>query len=186
MKFGMNSTKEIDRSKSKNVGITSLMKGYTTFSNEIAYSLHNAEFIDSSDTVKSLMIDDGHFKFCASLLVGFCEDYKRVVINARHELILIRAHNGNNYIVGDLATKPTLKLQYKVQLRMPHVALNEINKLSMLRALESERYLSFHSWDLYEYPLLPSTTKHFWAIKTATQLEKLRYVIFGQIDKKIS
>jgi len=55
----MNSTMEIDRSKSKNVGITSLMKGYTTFSNEIAYSLHNAEFIDSSDTVKSLMIDDG-------------------------------------------------------------------------------------------------------------------------------
>ena len=34
----------------------------------------------------------------------------------------------------------------------------------------------------FEYP---STTKHSWAIKTATQLEKLRYVIFGlQIDKK--
>ncbi|EZA50693.1 hypothetical protein X777_11117 [Ooceraea biroi] len=64
---------------------------------------------------------------------------------------------------------------------MPHVLLNEINKLSMLRALESGRYLTmgFRSWDLYEYPLLQSTTKHSWAIKTATQLEKPRYVIFA-------
>jgi len=34
--------------------------------------------------------------------------------------------------------------------------LNEVNKLSMLRALESGRFLSmsFCSWDLYEYPLV--------------------------------
>jgi len=38
---------EIDRSR--NVAITSLMKDYATFSNEIAYSLHNVGFIDSSD-----------------------------------------------------------------------------------------------------------------------------------------
>jgi len=53
---------EIDRSR--NLGITSLMKGYATFSNEIAYSLHNAGFIDSNDTAKSLMTDDGYFNFC--------------------------------------------------------------------------------------------------------------------------
>ncbi|KYN10234.1 hypothetical protein ALC57_17632 [Trachymyrmex cornetzi] len=65
----------------------------------------------------------------------------------------------------------------KIQWRMPHVLLSEINKLAMLRALESGRYLSmaFCSWDLYEFPLLQSTTKHSWAIKTATQLEKPRY-----------
>jgi len=64
---------------------------------------------------------------------------------------------------------------------MPHVILNEGNKLSLLRVLESGRYLSmsFHLWDLYEYPLLQSTTKHSWAVKTATQLEKPRYVIFA-------
>jgi len=51
----------------------------------------------------------------------------------------------------------------------------------MLRALESGRYLSmaFRSWDLYEFPLLHRTTKHSWSIKTATQLEKPRYVIFA-------
>jgi len=43
-----------------------------------------------------------------------------------------------------------------------HISLNELNKLLMLRALESDRYLSmsFRSWDLNEYPLLKNTTKH--------------------------
>ncbi|XP_011166079.2 uncharacterized protein LOC105200303 [Solenopsis invicta] len=70
---------------------------------------------------------------------------------------------------------------------MPHVMLNEVDKQSMLRTLQSGRYLSvsFCSWNLYEYPLLPSTTKHSWAVKTATQLEKPRYVIFAlQTNRK--
>lgn len=68
---------------------------------------------------------------------------------------------------------------------MLHAVLNvnllDINKLSLLRTLESGQYLSmdFHSWNLYEFLLLQSTTKHLWAVKTATQLEKLRYVIFA-------
>ncbi|XP_024870068.1 uncharacterized protein LOC112453512, partial [Temnothorax curvispinosus] len=70
---------------------------------------------------------------------------------------------------------------YKRVWQMPHVVLSEFNKLSMLRALENGRYLSmgFRSWDLYEYPLLQNTTKHSWAIKIATQLEKPRYVVFA-------
>ncbi|KYN09823.1 hypothetical protein ALC57_18076, partial [Trachymyrmex cornetzi] len=81
--------------------------------------------------------------FCVPLyvLLGFCEDYRRVVINARHELILIRAGNDNNCLTGDPATEPILEL-LKIQWRMPHVLLSEINKLAMLRALESGRYLS--------------------------------------------
>ena len=98
MKFDMNSTVEIDCCR--NVGMTSFMK-VTRFSNEIAYNLHNAGFLDSSDTAKNLMTDDGYFNFCVpfSILLGFCENYKRVVINACHKLILIRARNDNNYIV---------------------------------------------------------------------------------------
>ncbi|XP_011858239.1 PREDICTED: uncharacterized protein LOC105555809 [Vollenhovia emeryi] len=114
------------------------------------------------------------------MFLGFCENYKRVVINARHELILIRARTDNNSIKEDSKTEPEIEL-LKVQWRMPHVMLNEANKLSLLRALESGRYLSmsFRSWELYEYPLLQSTTRHSWAIKSATQLEKPRYVIFA-------
>ncbi|XP_018377383.1 PREDICTED: neutrophil collagenase-like, partial [Trachymyrmex cornetzi] len=60
---------------------------------------------------------------------------------------------------------------------MPHVVLNDVNKLSLLRTLKGGRYLSvcFRSWNLYEFPQLQSTTKHSWAVKTTSQLEKPRY-----------
>ena len=164
---------EIDRNR--NVGITSTLKNYVTMSAARSVIARNAGWDPWNPP-------NGYFNFCVPLnmLLGFCEDYRRVVINARHELILIRARNDNNCLMGSSELEPKIEL-LKVQWRMPHVLLNEINKLSMLRALESGRYLSmaFRSWDLYQYPLLQSTTKHSWAIKTATQLEKPRYVVFA-------
>ncbi|XP_070165293.1 uncharacterized protein [Polyergus mexicanus] len=163
---------EIDRSR--NVGITSTVKNCLTISSNRTVIMRNAGWDAHTNT-------NGYFNFCVPLymLLGFCEDYRRVVINARHELILIRSRNDNNCLIGNLVLEPVIDI-FKIQWRMPHVVLNEINKLSMLRALESGQYLSmgFHSWDLYEFPLLQLTTKHSWPIKTATQLEKLRYVVF--------
>ncbi|XP_020297293.1 uncharacterized protein LOC109861865 [Pseudomyrmex gracilis] len=130
---------------------------------------------------------DSYFSFCVplSMLLGFCEDYKHTIINARHELILIRSRNDKNCItaisqVDRDALNGNIEL-FKVQWRMPHVVSNDVTKLLLLRTLESGRYLtmSFRSWDLYEFLLLQSTTKHSWAVKTATQLEKPRYVIFA-------
>ncbi|XP_071570611.1 uncharacterized protein [Temnothorax nylanderi] len=164
---------EIDRCR--NVRITSTLKNYVTVSSDRSVILRNAGWNPQNNP-------NGHFNFCVPLntLLGFFEDYKRVVANARHELVMIRSRNDNNSLVGSLALEPTIKI-LKIQWRMPHVVLNEINKLSMLRALEDGRYLSmsFRSWDLYEYPLLQNTTKHSWAIKTTTQLEKPRYVVFA-------
>ena len=163
---------EIDHNR--NVGIISTLKNYVTVSSDNSVILRNASW-DAQTTAARYFISVYLY-----VLLGFCEDYKRVMINsnAHHELILIRARNDNNCLTGDLATELTLEL-FKVQWRMPHVLLSEINKLLMLRTLESGRYLSmtFRSWDLYEFP--QSTTKHSWAIKTVTQLEKPRYVIFA-------
>jgi len=36
-----------------------------------------------------------------NMLLSFCEDYKRVVVNARHELILIQSRNDYNCLVGN-------------------------------------------------------------------------------------
>jgi len=121
----------------------------------------------------------GYFNFCVSLyvLLWFCEDYKRVVINARHELILIRAHNDNNYLTGD-STIDRVNAQI-IQNTVANAArVIERDKLSTLRVLKSGRYLSmaFRSWDLYECS--QSTTKHSWIIKNI-QLEKPRYIIFA-------
>ena len=165
---------EIDRNR--NVGITTAIKSYVTMTTGRDGIRKNAGW----DT--PMVQDTGDFDLCVPLniLLGFCEDYKRVVMNARHELILIRARSDTNSLIGNPALQPVINL-FKIQWRMPHVSLSEIKKLSMLRALESGRYLSmsFRSWDLYEFPLLQRTTKHSWAIKTATQLEKPRYVVFA-------
>ncbi|KYQ53253.1 hypothetical protein ALC60_07616, partial [Trachymyrmex zeteki] len=74
---------EIDRNR--NVGITSTLKNYVTVSSDKRVILRNAGW-DAQTTAA------GYFNFCVPLyvLLGFCEDYRRVVINARHELILIR------------------------------------------------------------------------------------------------
>lgn len=170
---------EIDRNR--NVGITTTLKNYVSLTTDKNMIMKNAGWY-------TLNNGGGYFNFCIPLaaLLGFCEDYKRIVINARHELILIRSRNDNNCIHGNSNAEPQLEI-LRLQWRMPHVILNEVNKLSMLRALESGRFLSmsFRSWDLYEFPLLQSTTKHSWSIKTTTQLEKPRYVIFAlQTDRK--
>ncbi|XP_071650020.1 uncharacterized protein [Temnothorax longispinosus] len=148
---------EIDRCR--NVGITSTLKNYVTVSSGRSVILRNAGWDPQNNPELN-----GYFNFCVplNLLLGFCED-KRVVINARHELILIRARNDKSSLVGSFALEPTIKI-LKIQWRMPHVVLNEINKLSMLRALEVGRYLK-HDQALVGH-------------KTATQLEKPRYVVF--------
>jgi len=40
--------------------------------------------------------------------LGFCEDYRRIVINIRHKLILIRSRNDNNCLIGDPMRNPEI------------------------------------------------------------------------------
>ncbi|XP_018355611.1 PREDICTED: uncharacterized protein LOC108756368 [Trachymyrmex septentrionalis] len=110
---------------------------------EIRYELigveidHNRNKRDSADQWDEQTAAVGYFNFCVSLyaLLGFCEDY-----NALHELILIQARNNNNCLTGDPATEPTIEL-FNMQGDC-YTLLSEINKLLMLRILESGRYLS--------------------------------------------
>ena len=119
------------------------------------------------------------------MLLSFCEDYKRVIVNARHELILIWVRNDYNLLVSNPATEPEIEL-FKVQWRMPYVALNEIIKLSMLRTLEMA--VVIWTWVFVRgctSPLLQNTNKHSWLSKRRLKLEKPRHVIFAlQIGRK--
>ncbi|XP_071581754.1 uncharacterized protein [Temnothorax nylanderi] len=158
----------IDRNR--NVGITNSIKNFVSLTAERSRKLQNAGWTVIKENVgPRSRFKIGDFNFCVpfNVLLGFCEDYKRVVINARHELILIRSRNDTNCIITkpERHKNPMITL-LKVQWRMPHVVLNDVIKLSLLRTLESGRYLSmgFRSWDLYEYPLLQTTNQHSWAV----------------------
>lgn len=74
---------EIDRSR--NVGIAATIKNYISLTSDRSRRLQNAEWNTYCDT----RIGDFNFACPSIHFLGFCEDYKRVVINARHELVLI-------------------------------------------------------------------------------------------------
>lgn len=180
VRYEMNGV-EIDRIR--NVGLTTTMKSLV--------SMNGGESKAAEMWGWNIGGFDNHDgKFCVLLplnkLLGFAEDYRKIVINCKHELILNRSSTNLNGIVIEKDDLVHVNIQ-KVQWRMPHVKVSDQQKLTLLKHLEKDKPLqiAFRNWDLYEYPLLPKTTKHSWSVKTASQLEKPRYVIFGlQTDRK--
>lgn len=165
---------EIDRCK--NPGITSTMKRLAA---QRQRNIHNltTTYDDANIAVRTygliLPLSD---------VLGFADDYRRVVINAKHELILVRSRNDVNTILGEAAANGLIGITIrKIQWKIPHIQLADHSKLKMLKMLEQKHTISipFRSWDLYEIPQLPAATKHIWSVKTTTQLTKPRYVIVG-------
>lgn len=167
---------EID--KIKNAGVTTTMKSLVSM-NELEASMSKVWGWD----VKGTKNTNGSFSASIPLskVLGFAEDYNKIIINCKHELILLRNNtdlntiklNANEYIDNISISK--------IVWRMPHIKVSDRERLSLLKCLERDRaiQLAFRNWDLYEYPLLPETSKHSWAVKTSSQIEKPRYVIIG-------
>lgn len=174
---------EID--KVKNAGITTTMKSFISL-NESESKMSKAWCWDIDGTKN---MHAGNFSVSIPLcnILGFAEDYKKVIINCKHELILLRSNT--NYNCLKLNTNEVLQdiELHKIVWRVPHVKVSDREKINLLKVLEKDRaiQLAFRNWDLYEYPMLPKTTKHTWSIKTSSQIEKPRYVIVGlQTNRK--
>lgn len=174
---------EID--KVKNAGITTTMKSLLSM-NESDSKMSKAWGWDINGTKN---VQSGNFSASIPLsnVLGFAEDYKKVVINCKHELVLIRSNTNLNALklnTGEVAEDVKI---HKIIWRVPHVKVSDAERINLLRLLEKDRSIQvpFRNWDLYEYPLLPRTTKHTWSIKTSSQIEKPRYVILGlQTNRK--
>ncbi|XP_076278013.1 uncharacterized protein LOC143207948 [Lasioglossum baleicum] len=107
---------EIDRSR--NPGATTTLKNYVSLSRTRSSALSNAGWLYGDDGQKQTATATAaiYFNFCVpmSVLLGFYEDYKRIVINARHELILIRSRTDANALYSPSNNaKPILNL-YKI------------------------------------------------------------------------
>lgn len=172
---------EIDRSR--NTGYTSTLKNYISLSDGESTSSLSAGWLSNNQITPT----NGHFNFCIPLkmLLGFAEDYKKVILNAKHQLILIRTRSDDNCV---LSAADTVEFKiFKLQWRMPHITVADNDKLSLLKIAESGQpiQISFRNWDMYEYPVLPETNHNTWVVKTSTQLEKPRFIIFAlQTDRK--
>ncbi|XP_055379534.1 uncharacterized protein LOC129610815 [Condylostylus longicornis] len=130
------------------------------------------------------------FNYCIPLrrLLGFAEDYKNIVPNAKHELILTRSRSDDNSLLcTDANEKPKIQLT-KVQWRVQHINLTDTLKLKLYSHItnNSKIILAFRNWELYEYQSVPQNTNHhIWNVKTTTQLEKPRYIIFALQTNKL-
>ncbi|XP_053597525.1 uncharacterized protein LOC103575946 [Microplitis demolitor] len=174
---------EIDRNS--NVGITSLMKGYLTFSPSELSALENVGWLSNDDT--QLTNADGYFDILIplNLLSGFAEDYQKILINVQLELVLTISNTDINAYIqnpaeGAAGENDKVTLQ-KIEWIVPYVTLSDKERIQVLNYITGDPSIpiSFRTWELYEYPLLPATPRHIWAVKTSTQLEKPRYVVLG-------
>lgn len=163
---------EID--KCKNVGITTAMKGLVSIPSKTSESVKTSSF-GKNDEVTT------QFSYCIPLkmLFGFAEDYKKIIMNMKHELILVRSRNDANCFLG-ANNNFSINLT-KVQWRMPHIQVDDYTKLQLLKHINDNESIkmSFRSWELYEYPTMPQNQRNIWCIKTSNNLHKPRYVVFG-------
>ena len=196
MKYELNG---IQIQKLVNPGITTTLKGYCSYNKSDITSRYNTAWDTEMKNVNNDFIESGKFNGCINLkdLFGFCEDYKRILINCNQQLIMNRASLDINAIKqfksNEIVVSPKLK-EVKIEItkilwRMPMVRVSDKEKIQLLKVINNQKPLTctFRSWELCEYPFLPQNTTHSWKVKTTNKLEKPRYVIIGfQTDRKNS
>lgn len=174
----------IELDHTKNVGTTTTMKGILSVRDVEKDSLKNACWLGVG---KSLETTEFAFSVPLRLLLGFAEDYKRILVNVKQELILLRSASDLNAITStDAPTSCDIEIT-SLYWRLPHVSVVDTFRLKLLKMIEKDTpvQIPFRSWELHEYPSLPQTTRQSWTVKTTSQLEKPRYVVLAfQTDKK--
>lgn len=83
---------EIDRCK--NVGLTSTMKGYVSLKEDDIKRYSTSSWnIESSETSST---GDFSYYIPLKLLFGFFEDIRNIILNSKHELVIIRSRSDIN------------------------------------------------------------------------------------------
>lgn len=173
--------------RNRNPGITSTIKTYVSFSKNEMVRWYIAGW--NLEGTPTLTDTNGNFNVCIPLrlLLGFGEDFKKIIVNTRQELVLVRSNSDLNAVVTTVAQeKPQITLN-KIIWKVPHISLSDTQKLKFLQYIERGRDLpiAFRCWELHEYPLLQQTMMHTWSVKAASQLEKPRFIIIAfQTNRK--
>lgn len=179
MRFEINGV-EIDRVR--DVGYTTTIKGLVSLDKAESDSLGMAGWFPYKDN-KTLTAT--LFNACIPLnfLMGFAEFYKKIFVNCKLELVLIRSHTDDNCYNGKDGNIKITKLQWHV----PLVTVSDEAKLKIMNSLKKDRpiRIAYHRWELHELPSLRSNTSDKWTIRTSSQLEKPRHLMAAfQTNKK--
>lgn len=177
MRYELNGI-EIDRCKSP--AITSQLKTMIACKSSDTSALNSMTWLAN----KQVMSTTYRLMIPLKFIFGFFDDYNKVVVNCKHELILLRSHNDSNVYIAD---EETLKFEIqKVHWKVPHVALSDHAKTGIMKTIERKEDLplTFRSWDLYELPNVLQSDRNIWSVKTTTQTTKPRYVVVAFQTKR--
>ncbi|KAF0708810.1 Uncharacterized protein FWK35_00025456, partial [Aphis craccivora] len=182
MKYKLNG---IQIQKLANPGITTTLKGNCSYNKSDIVSRYNAAWDDDIKNLNKDFIESGMFNGCINLkdLFGFCEDYKRILINCNQQLILNRAsidinavkQYKNNDVILDAPKLKDVKINItKILWRMPTVKVSDREKIRLLKIVNHQKPLkcAFRSWELCEYPFLPQNTSHSWKTDRKNSMSK--------------
>ncbi|KAJ8933006.1 hypothetical protein NQ318_003671 [Aromia moschata] len=112
-------------------------------------------------------------------LMGFFEDFRKLMIHMRQELVIIRSSSDYDAVTSENDTeKPKVTIN-RISWVVPHVSL------SLEKQMNINTIVKKVSWEIIEYPSLPTSTRHTWPVKTSTKVESPRHVIVAfQKDRK--
>ncbi|XP_050066419.1 uncharacterized protein LOC126555556 [Aphis gossypii] len=156
----------VEIQKLKSPGISSSLKGFCSHTPSELNNLQNAAWdVDMDVSENKHFMLNNKFAGCIPLkhLFGFCEDYKKILLNCNQQIILNRSSTDFDALVSDK------------------------EKIKLLKVLHSRKPVAcaFRSWDLCEYPVLPQNTSHSWTVKSRSLFEKPRFALIGlQTDRK--
>lgn len=173
---------EIDRVRDVGRATTMKLKTASRSSKLTAYAAYSALMEVSSPVGNAERLFDVTIPL--SVWFGFCDDYTKVILNAKHQLILNRARNSLNCVQGGGAANNRARITLEVRKiiwKMPHITLSDDVKLKMLNYLSKHRKITvqYRSLDLVHYPALPAAENHMWAVKTVSNVHRPRFVVVG-------
>ncbi|KAK9730860.1 hypothetical protein QE152_g14157 [Popillia japonica] len=132
---------EVDRCTKP--GITSSIKGYISYGDNETKFLEMSGWCPNSKTQPTISLNN---KFNAYIplkfFLGFAEDYKKIIINASQELILLRSGNDLN-CYHNTTTGGTKVASFdidKIEWHVPHINVNDEIRLKLLKTLKSSYY----------------------------------------------
>lgn len=179
----------IEVDKTRQLGYASLIKGLVSLTNGEHSMLTNAGW--NTDFNKHVLTANGDFTVCVplKLWLGIMEDYKKIFVGVRQDLILLRAKNDANALHS---TAAAVDANSTVEIRnmtwyVPHVTVSDSARVSLLRLVEKDVPLTvpYRSWEFQENPALTKSKRNTWTIMSTSQFEKPRYVILAfQTNRK--
>ncbi|XP_050516367.1 uncharacterized protein LOC126891229 [Diabrotica virgifera virgifera] len=161
------------------VGLVSSIKNYLSLNESQSLQLENSGWfpkrgrLETNNEVPkdSVLVDsNGNFNVCIPLrlLSGFFKDFRKIIMNLKMQLLLIRSNDDIDAVVSeDESERPKIDIN-KLYWEVPHVtpSIRKTLRLNKISHTNQELPIKFRSWQMIEYP-----------VRTSTKMETPRHII---------